>query len=355
MFKQKFIIGGELVFSPSIVVNRDYHQFSDYGSDLQDYKRYHTFGAYYSLQAVIGQLNFQPGEYALLPSYLCPTIIEPFRSAKAKYVFYKMKEGLLPDLGDIDKKAKSGLKAVLFIDYFGFPQKDYLQEIVGFLRTKGVRVIQDTVQSWLNNEPELYGDFCLNSVRKYSPFEGSALLSKTPMSFKTDSGKLRKFLQHKRYGQILRYCHIKYGLFHPASFLSQFETSNLYYHGDGMAELPKLNRWLLDRLDFEALGRNRKYMYKEMLNKLKPRLILGNLGEDAVPFGMAIYLEDRDQKKVRLHERGVHCPVHWLLPEEIDIHEHDYSWELQHHALTLPVSLEPFQLKTYIEKLQEVL
>jgi hypothetical protein len=247
------------------------------------------------------------------------------------------------------------LKAVLFIDYFGFPQKDYLRDIVGSLQKRGVKVIQDTVQSWLDNEPDLYGDFCLNSMRKYSPFEASVLLSKAPMSFQTCRGNLSKFLRHKRYAQLLRFCHLKYGLIQPASFLKHFEVSNRYYHEEGIIKMPVLNKWLLNRLDFDAMGRNRKIVYKEMLKKLKPSLILRDSGEDAVPLGMAVYLEDRDQIKASLHDRGIHCPVHWLLPEEIDRHEHCYSWELQYHALTLPVNVEPHRLGTYVDKLKEVL
>ena len=355
MFNEKFMVGGEFVVSPMIVFNRDFHQFSDYGSKLIEYYKYYTFGAYYSLKSVIQNLRFQPGEYVLLPSYLCPTMIEPFRKAGVKYDFFKMKEGLLPDLEDIDKKTRPGLKAVLFIDYFGFPQRDYLAPIVEQLKIKGVKTIQDTVQSWLNNEDDLYADFCLNSVRKYTPFEASVLFSRIPLSIDFDNKPIRKFLLHKRYAQLLRYYHIKNGLFKSESFLKQIDFSNQSYHHDCNISMPKLNRWFLDRINFEVEGQKRKTVFHELIAKIDPKQILRYSFDDAIPLGLAVYLEDRDAKKNKLHTLDIHCPLHWKLSDEIDKKEHEYSWDLEQHALTLPINIKHNKLKAYIDKLMNVI
>lgn len=355
MFKRRFVVGGEFVFSPGMIFKPDLHQFSNYGNCLCGYNRYYTFGAYYSLKALISHLKFQDGEYVLLPSYLCPTIIDPFREAGVTYDFYKMKEGLLPDLEDIDRKTRKGLKAILFIDYFGFPQREFLAETVAQFRSKGVKIIQDTVQSWLDNEPELYGDYCFNSVRKYSPFEASVLLAREELGHDANTSISMKYLWHKRYAQILRFGHIQYGLFTPQSFLKHIEKANGLYHQPGIVKMPRLNKWALDKLDFIALGKERKAVYRHLLEKLRPKMILGNMKEDTVPLGMAVYLEDRDGKKAKLHGMDIHCPLHWRLTREIDKQEHEYSWDLQDHALTLPINVKPDQLGKYTDKLREVL
>lgn len=352
---KKVIVGGEFVFSPGILLKPDLHQFSDYGSTLAEYRRYYTFGAYYSLKAVIRHLDFQPREYVLLPSYLCPTIIEPFRQAGVKYDFYKMKEGLLPDLEDISKKTGPGLKAALFIDYFGFPQKDYLAPIIGYLKDKGVSIIQDTVQCWLDNEADLYGDFCLNSVRKIAPFEASVLFSRVPLDIHLNNRSRAKFLLHKRYAQLLRYCHIRYGVFKPSTFLKHLDISNQNYHHDQIIGMPLINRYMLNRIDFTALGRKRKIVYNEIIEKIQPRMIVQTSSSDSVPLGLAVYLENRDTKKTKLHALDIHCPLHWLLSAEIDKKEHEYSWDMQNHELTLPINVGLPQLHSYIENLQEVL
>ncbi|HQH50008.1 MAG TPA: hypothetical protein PLA08_01220 [Candidatus Cloacimonadota bacterium] len=355
MASKNMIVGGEFVFSPTLFLKPDLHQFSDYGSELSGYSRYYTFGGYYSLKAVIRHLNFQPGEYALLPAYLCPTIIEPFRQAGVMYDFYKLKEGLLPDLEDIAKKAVTGLKAVLFIDYFGFPQMNYLTPIIGYLKAQGVVTIQDTVQSWLDNESDLYGDFCLNSVRKIAPFEAGVLFSRVPMDIIPNNRSRAKFLLHKRYAQILRYYHIRYGLFKPENFLKHIDESNQHYHHDRIMDMPPINSCLLNRIDFAALGRKRKIVFAELKKRLNPRMILQEPSSDSVPLGLAVYLENRDALKAKLHALDIHCPLHWLLSDEIDKNEHEYCWDLQYHELTIPVNVQLTQLHTYISNLQEVL
>jgi len=349
------IVGGEFVFSPKIFLQPKLGQFSSYGDELPQYRRYYTFGAYYSLMALLRSIKPGTGKYALLPSYLCPTIIEPFRRLGIKYDFYRMTEGLRPGLEDIARKTKPGLVAILFIDYFGFPQKEFLADTVAQLRSKDVKIFQDTVQAWLDNEAELYGDYCFNSVRKYSPFEASVLLAREELGHVARTSISLQYLWHKRYAQLLRYYHLSQGCFKPETFLRHIDKANELYHQPGIVKLPWHNKWALDRLDFSSMGRERKAVYRRLMDGLRLKLILGDRKEDVVPLGMAVYLEDRDLKKAKLHSMDIHCPLHWRLPQEIDKHEHEYSWDLEEHALTLPINVKLDQLEKYTDKLREVL
>lgn len=355
MIKPKFTVGGEFVFSPGLFLKPDLHQFSDYGRNLTEYHRHYTFGAYYSLKAMIADLKLQAGEYILLPSYLCPTVIRPFREAGVRNEFYKLKEGLKPDLEDIDRKSGNGLKAVLFIDYFGFPQKDFVEELVCQLRRRGVTILQNTVQSWLNNEAVLYGDYCFNSLRKYTPFEAGVILSRKPMRFKTSLRLILPFLFQKRAAQAIRFLHLELGLFSPQSFLNLLDKANACYHQPGVQGLPRINRMMLNKIDFRSWGRQRRTVYNTLNSSLSPRLIINSDLDDIVPLGMAVYLRDRNARKQALHRQGIHCPLHWLLADEIDKKEHEYAWDLQDHALTLPLNVSANDMGTYINILKKVL
>ena len=355
MFGAKPVVGGEFVFSPSLLFSPKLGQFSHYGEGLNQYHRYYTFGAYYSIKAIIESLECIPGDYILLPSYLCPSIIAPFAEAGVRYDFYKMKEGLVPDIEDISHKTKTGLRAVFFIDYFGIPQKDILAPLVASLRARGVSVIQDTVQSWLNNEADLYGDYCFNSVRKFAPFEASVLFSSVPLNIKSSTKAIKPFLYHKRYAQLLRFAHLNYGLFKPESFLHHIDKSNQCYHQSGIIGMPNQNKVMLDRLDFAAMGRKRRLVYKTLLAQLPITPVLKQDIGDNVPLGLPIYLENRNELKGKLHGMDIHCPLHWLLSDEIDKQEHEYSWELSRHELTLPLNVKLHQLSDYLNKLKELL
>lgn len=321
---------------------------------MDQYLRYYTFGAYYSIKAIIEDLCCDSEEYVLLPAFLCLTIIKPFREAGIRYDFYKVKDGLLPDIEDIYLKSRKGLKAILFIDYFGFPQMEYLAETVKTLRLMGVLIIQDVVQAWIDNEQYLYGDYCFNSLRKYAPIEASVLFSKKKLAFNTNDKSIMRFIIHKRYAQLVRYLHLQFGVFNPEKFLKHFTIANEHYYQKGILKLPNVNRQLLDRLNFELMGKMRLIVYRELYTKLNLRLVVKN-DSNIVPLGAAIYLDDRNEIKTKLHEMDIHCPIHWLLPDEIDKKEHEYSWDLQSHILTLPVNVKLSNLENYIDKLEEVL
>lgn len=355
MFERQFVVGGEPVFPPSMIFSRAYNQFAAYGAELKGYHRYYTFGAYYSLKAIIQNIRFSRGDLVLLPAYLCHTITYPFCEAGIKYDYYKLKEGLLPDLEDIDRKTTENLKAILFVDYFGYAYQDYLNDMVKSLKAKGIVVIQDAVQAWIDNEDTIYGDYCFNSVRKYAPFEASVIFSKTKLSFDAELGPISRFIIHKRLAQILRYYHLNYSLFKASSFLRLLDVANKAYHQDGIVALPRANEYMLNRLNFGAMSKQRKLVFKKLVQELKLKSVVDLPLADSTPLALPIYVQDRNEKKVALHKSGIHCPVHWQLHEEIDKKEHEYCWDLQDRELTIPVSMGFENYNQYIKKLKVIL
>ncbi|MCB5228732.1 MAG: hypothetical protein LHW44_01490 [Candidatus Cloacimonetes bacterium] len=355
MKRQNLIVGGESVFPPNIIFHKHQGVFSNYGADIPGYYRYYTFGGYYSFKAILQNIRFTKENYVLLPSYLCPSMIWPFQEAGIKYDFYKIKEGLLPDLEDISTKSGKGLKLILFVDYFGYSYKGYLKDAITNLKENNVLILQDAVQAWLNSEDQVYGDYCINSVRKYSPFEASVILSKHKLQFKSSILPMIKYLAHKRVGQLIRYYHVNYNKFTPRSFLRHIEASNAYYRQDTIVGLPRLNKYLLDKIDFDLLGTTRITMFQKVANCLDKRSLVGLELGSAVPLVLPLTLENRNQKKKLLHERDIHCPIHWLLSEEIDKKEHEYSWYLQNHELSIPVNISTKHSKKYCAILKEIL
>lgn len=354
MSRTFFSAGGELPISIFDIFSKRNGQFSDYTCSLAGYHRYYTFGAYYSLKVIIANVKCTKDEYFLLPSYLCPSILLPFKECFVRYKFYNVDENLRPEIEEIVGHIGKGMKAVLFIDYFGYPQKKHLLQLVEMLQIRSVEVIQDTVQSWINNQKQLYGDFCFNSFRKYTPYEGSVILSKKPLKFKQGFKKLSRFLVHKRYAQILRFYHQKYGWFKPDTFLHHIEESNKSYHQKGIAGLPKLNRFMLDKFDFYSTGEERKEIYKALLDMglFTPLIICSD--PDVIPLGLAIKTENRDEVKFELMKRNIFCPIHWLLSPEIEYEKYKTSWIIQKHELTLPTNVSSSRLNEYKVRLREV-
>jgi hypothetical protein len=355
MKNMQFVVGGEPTISLSSVFSKRTGEFSKYGSDLQGYNRYYTFGAYYSLKVIIESLNWKTTDFVLLPSYLCPSILMPFKEAGVRYKFFKMLEGLEPDTEDIRSHMDKDLRAILFIDYFGYPYRDILSPFLDELHSNKTMIIQDTVQSWLDNQEYLYGDVCFNSVRKYTPYEGSVLLSKKTLEIKHTRSCNSSFVFHKRFAQHVRHYHLKYGWFKPRTFLKHIDMANSVYHQPGIINLPSINHFMLNKLDFDEMARNRKQVYDSLLMGCRVKPLLKHPIDSFVPLGLAIYVENRNEVRSELFRHNVYCPIHWLLSSEIDKKCYAVSCDVQDHELTLPISIDPKYIERYIIILNEVL
>ena len=312
------IIGGEQPISPAILFKKSYKSVDKMVNNLKpDFFINYTFGAHYSLLAIIDQIKnkIDPESYVLLPSYLCPTMLIPFKERKVNYRFYAIDEELFVDLDDLKSRICSNVKAVLFIDYFGVSQKDRLSEILNILQDKKIPVIQDMVQCIDISRKNIIGDFAYNSFRKYLPFEGSILISKEEIHFKTSRPPVN-YLFPKRLGQITRHYHLRKGWFKSSTFLSLFQKADRNYYKKDILKMPKAHFWLLNKINFEALTDIHIAAFlkmKENLHDLMPELLKT---KDFIPFGFVVKLRERDAVRKDLFKQNVFAPIHWDIPVE---------------------------------------
>src|SRR6267142_3498902 len=115
----------------------------------------------------------------LLPSYLCPAVLQPFQDLKVPYDFYPVDDCLFPDWGQvsryIDTRACTGL---LFIRYFGAAQHG-LPPASLFGRKGDFFVIDDLAQAMLSPRSEPHGDYIVYSARKFFGLpDGGAVVAK---------------------------------------------------------------------------------------------------------------------------------------------------------------------------------
>jgi len=356
LLKPRFAAGGELPFDPGALLKRRLGQYSNYGNAHPEYHKYYTFGGYFSLMAIIKDLAVKADETILLPSYLCPTIIDAVKACGCQYAFYQLKPGLIPDQESILARLTPDVRAVLYIDHFGFPSAISRNDADMIPIRRRAVIIQDTVQAWVSDKHPLYGDYCFNSVRKYTPYEGSVILAKKPMSFAVSGEKTLQHALTKRLAQFIRHCYLNYGVFTEEMFLKLIERSHASYHQDQISKDLPLNHYLLDRFDFISAGRRRKRIYDSLKQSLDLEEIVQHPEpSDSIPLGLAIRINDRDRIRKELAARGVFCPIHWKLSDEIDKDEFSYSWEVSSSELTLPLSVDLQYLDRYIQILREVI
>lgn len=337
--KKRIIIGGEHTFSPLFLFRRSRGYIDRLSNSFKDdYNVNFTFGGFYSLLAIIDDLKptFNEDSIVLLPSYLCPSMLIPFKIRNIKYRFYKVDADLYVDTDHLISSINSSVKAVLFIDYFGASQKERLANVLNLLREKNIKIIQDLVQCVSIDKNQLLGDYMYNSFRKYLPFEGSLLLSKTKMNI-TFSRPNYKYWVNRRLGQLLRYYHLKYNIFSSSQFLSLFKKAEDHYSSAVVVRMPKCHKWLLNKIDIELFCQNQHYYYKELFTEygeMIPKLLQN---DNYVPLGFVIKTSNRNQIRGELFGKGIYPPIHWLQSEEIDKQFYSESIELSSCILTIPL------------------
>jgi hypothetical protein len=334
------IIGGEYTFSPAILLKRSKAFIDSLIKDVEiEYHINFTFGGFYSILAILDdlQVKLDNDSLILLPSYICPSILKPFKLRGIKYKFYKVDDNLFIDteylISIIDKK----VKAVFFIDYFGASQLDRIKPVLVFLKLKQISVIQDVVQCLKINKEDLFGDYIFNSFRKFFPFEGSLLLSKDKLNIKF--GRIKgKYVVYKRIGQLIRFFHIKYSLFSSKHFLSFLQKAESHYYSNYIMGMPKFNRKQLNKYDIKLLANRQKYFFNKLFKTYSDKVPLLLHKSKLIPLGFVIKIERRDEIRAHLFEENIFAPIHWILPEEIDVKVFDKSIKLSSLILTLPLT-----------------
>ncbi|HOX77114.1 MAG TPA: hypothetical protein PLW31_03665 [Bacteroidales bacterium] len=333
-------IGGEHTFSPGLLFKPSNNSFDNLISDLE--KHYfinYTFGGYYSLLAILDHLKSDIDEESevLLPSYLCQSILQPFKARNIKYNFYRVDQNLYVDISHLLSLINKNVKAVLFIDYFGATQKDRLSTTIDFLSSKNIFIIQDMVQCLHLDQDKMFGDYIFNSFRKFFPIEGSVLLSKKEININFSKRTCSKFVLNKRMGQLLRYFHVNYGMFSSSSFLKFFKTADKNYYDEQNYKMSKTSRAILKKFDIDLLIKTQKQYYQFLLDNFGNYVpeLLNN--QRFVPLGFVIVVPERDLLRKKLFLENVYPPVHWILSDEIDDQLFSESIALSKSILTFPL------------------
>lgn len=274
---------------------------------------------------------------AWLPVYCCSAVKTPFIHLGFHLHYYAMgkrlEHPLLPDQNRL-----SGT-TFLFINYFGRknrPVIDWLSSAEG-----DFYIIEDNVQASLNSGI-CYGDYVINSYRKFLPQpDGALLASDWPLPTRLQPPR-EDYLSRVLIGKILRQNRGDARL-----FLKLFaEAETILEECPQPRLLSSLSRFMMERTDLAAVAAKRIDNYECLLNMLEGDSLLKNLcrplfrtletGE--VPLGLPVTVPAvyRNHLREYLKQQGIYCPVHWLLPYTLDPFFAD-DITLSCSILTLPI------------------
>ena len=273
---------------------------------------------------------------AVLPSYCCESMIQPFLHAGIKVSFYPVEfvNGTLDILLEIEKD----VDVVFWCNYFGFFH-EFPEEILKVFQSRGGIVIEDITHSFLSEKQvHTLSDYFFVSLRKWGPmvcggvaYKRKGKFSNQPLSMPEDW-----FLEMKKDAMKRKasYLSREKNKSEKAVYLNEFGKTNDYfdqfYRGKGIDETSKmlLSVWCRPGT-FVRRRENAETIY-EILTETKGLYFLFPRQAADCPLFIPIIINhnQRDQLKKRLAERKIYCPNHWPKPSVKGADSNLYDQEL---------------------------
>lgn len=336
-------VGSEFSFSTKYLCEKDTNQIEKYSTYPTKFFLSTARGA---LRLLARAVRINKDSEVLLPSYLCKEIIEPFRAEQLNINFYKINETLNVDIDDVIQKICGNTRALLFINYFGFPQPA-INEIKKICKDK-IFLIEDLVQSFLTeykrNTLGFIGDATISSYRKWVPIPDGALLGINNNLLQIDTAQVlpsqKLYVETRLHALKLKGAYLDGAKIPKKSYLNLFSSAEKMLYS-APTDMSDFSRKLLAKFDFEGIIRQRRKNFRYLLNFLddlnftKP--LYHDLPDGVCPLGFPIVAEDRNSLKKLLVKNKIYPPIHWQLLNSINKMEFPVSWDISNHILTLPV------------------
>lgn len=280
----------------------------------------------------------------LLPSYLCPAILNRFDRQGLSYEFYEINADFSVDAADLGHKVGC-FEAVLAIDYFGLSLTGREQELFASLKEKGLVLIEDKVHTL---DSRYFGNFAFNSFRKFVPYSGGLLFAEADVSHLVErmAGNSTYF-NAVRDARKKKTDYVTNSAGSEEEYLNSFtRAEELYRVGAFMGDAAE--KIAIERLDLNGICAKRRRNYQYLLSGLhgmeRIRPIFQEL-KDRVPLGMPVYLDPglRDRLRSYLLKQKIFLPVHWDLRDETRITS-EKSKKMSSQILTLVID------QRYMEK-----
>lgn len=276
-----------------------------------------------ALSLLLDQVNPRVKK-ALLPSYICDSVILPFEKAGYELNYYDVDKYFRPIDIEFIKNSNTGI--FLHMGYFGFQTNEVLSDTISSLKSKSIIVIEDVTHTLFSdhNRP-IDNDFVIGSIRKWFGTPGGGFLA----SYKimncelfddtSDFINLREISLHRKFEYMnSRDKSMK------SSYLSGFKTAEQILDEDIKTyKIDQTSEMIIKSLDNKWLQNSRKRNYEFLVDQLSGlneiEVIFSNLENDIIPMFFPIYIKrNRDKLRQSLIEKEIYCPVHWPIPKQLN-------------------------------------
>lgn len=259
---------------------------------------------------------------ALLPSYCCGSMLQPFLDRGISVDFYPVFFG---DGLELRCQVPEDCKLLFYCNYFGFHTPFFSRETLERIRRNGGVIVEDITHSLLSeNVMHTESDYAVASLRKWFPVLSGGLSVKTRGRFhrspcldpEPEFVRLRmRAMREKRAYVDAGYCGDK------QSFLRQYAEANRWlaeHYSDRRIDADSGAR--LRTMDYRAVReqriRNGNALYSALQDQNAVRFLFRQEQMDC-PLFVPVILDRsvRDRIRDMLVAESVYCPIHWPIPD----------------------------------------
>lgn len=278
---------------------------------------------------------------ALLPSYICKSVIQPFLDKGYECSFYGIDLNLNPIIDTIDD-AMVGV--FVHMGYFGFATNKNIQRQLEVMKSKGIFIVEDVTHT-LFSEYSRYpqNDFYIASIRKWLGIPSGGFLATDKFDIAKPNEQNSKFIELRKESLFLKSVYVKTGNEDLKNiFLAKFrEAENLLDNDANAYRIDDLSLQIINKIDKKEIVEKRRRNYLSLLDKIKKlnniEIIFRELPHEVCPMFFPVLIkEERDVVRKKLVENKIYSPIHWEIPTGLNEEKCPESNKLYKMELSIP-------------------
>ncbi|WP_033540983.1 DegT/DnrJ/EryC1/StrS aminotransferase family protein [Planococcus sp. CAU13] len=262
---------------------------------------------------------------ALLPAYICESVIRPFLAMGYECRFYGVDENLSPDLKDIKAFPDAGV--FLHLGYYGFPTNSNLSAVLKSFKEGSTVIIEDVTHTLFSSyERSPFNDYYIGSLRKWFGIPSGGFLAGADAEVDWPLEENPAYVNKRLAALLNKGAYIRTNDMEiKTEALRQFsEAEELMEEDFAPYRIDGVSTGIISRVDAQELVRKRRSNFAilmdgvEGIDFLKPVFSSMDAGICPMFFPVLIDKEERGRIRSRLTEQGIYCPIHWPLPAQLD-------------------------------------
>ncbi len=281
---------------------------------------------------------------ALLPSYICSSIVAPFIENGYTCYYYDINQELYSQKESVDFFLKEPVGVFLHMGYYGFPTNESLGEQIKQFKYNGTIIIEDITHTLFSQYSRFKeNDYYIASLRKWTGLPSGGFLAAKYNNIQDTLSVQSHFYNIRKKALLLKGQFIKSNIQELKQiYLDMFKEGEHILDSDLKPYLIDItSNTIIQELDVCSLIKKRRQNFLSLLEFTKKidgiECIFDKLPNNICPFFFPIYVQKgrKDKLRKKLSKENIYCPVHWPIPEQINL-DQSYSKMIYDNIMSLP-------------------